>query len=75
MIELLNKEYSKYIISTILGIGLGALFRKSCKHDNCVIYKVPDLKNIHNKSFKYRDSCYKYELVPGSCNSTKKIIE
>lgn len=75
MIELLKKDYSKYIVSSILGIGLGALFRKSCKDDNCVIYKVPDLNNIHNKSFKYGDSCYKYELVPGSCNSTKKLIE
>lgn len=75
MIELLKKDYSKYIVSSILGIGLGALFRKSCKDDNCVIYKVPDLNNIHNKSFKYGDSCYKYELVPGSCNPTKKTIE
>ncbi len=75
MIHLLQKKYSKYIISLILGIGLGALFRKSCKENNCMIYKVPDLNNIHNRSFKYNNSCYKYELVPGKCNPTKKIIE
>jgi hypothetical protein len=75
MIHLLKKEYSKYIISIILGIGLGAIFRKSCKKDNCLVYQVPDLSKIHNKSFKYGKGCYKYELVPGKCNSTKKLIE
>ena len=75
MIHLLKMKYSKYIISIILGIGLGAIFRKSCKKDNCLIYKVPDLNKIHNKSFKYGDICYKYELVSGKCNSNKKLIE
>jgi hypothetical protein len=72
MIHLLEQKYGKYFISMILGFGLGTLFKKSCNNNNCFIYKVPDLSKINGKSFKYNNKCFKYDLVPGVCMSTKK---
>jgi hypothetical protein len=73
MIEILKHKYSKYVISIILGFGLGTLFKKTCDKDDCFIFKVPDLNNIHNQNFRYHDKCYKYTLVPGKCDPMKQL--
>ena len=71
MIHLLKHKYSKYIISIILGFGLGTLFRKTCERDDCFIFKVPELNKIHHQTFRYNNKCHKYTLIPGKCNPLK----
>ena len=74
MIKILNHKYGYILVSIILGFGLGTLFRKTCERDDCYIYKAPDLNKIHNNSFKYNNSCFKYTLVPSTCNNAKKLF-
>ena len=73
MIKLIhNNKYGYIIISIILGFGLGTLFRKSCEGNDCYVYKAPELNKIHNQTFKYNNKCYKYTLLPSTCNKIKK---
>ena len=67
----MKHKHGSTVISIILGLGMGALFRKTCKNNDCLVFKVPELNTIHNASYKYNDTCYKYELIPGKCNSGK----
>ncbi len=75
--NLLKSDGGKYIISAILGLGLASLFRKVCDDNyyNCVVYHGSDYdEEIKDKTFKYNDKCYKYEIQPVSCNKNKKIV-
>lgn len=73
--RLLYNQYSKYIMSIILGIGFSCLFRKVCKDRNCLIFKAPDFKLIKNKIFKHNNKCYKFNPSSCSCSKNKKIID
>lgn len=73
--RLLYNQYSKYIISIILGIGFSSLFRKVCKDRNCLIFKAPKFDLIKNKIFKHNNKCYKFNTTATSCSNSKKIID
>jgi hypothetical protein len=73
--RLLYNEYSKYIISVILGLGLATLFRKVCNDRNCLIFKAPNINSIKNKIFKHNNKCYKFNYNSCSCNKNKKIVD
>lgn len=55
------------IISVLLGLGLAALFRHSCKSNSCVVIKGPDKQDVTDYYYKLDDVCYKYEEVPSKC--------
>lgn len=54
------------LVSILLGLGLAAMFRRSCSGSSCVVVKSPDLKAIEGNVYKVNNDCYKYspEIVP-----------
>jgi len=72
--RLLYGDAGKIFISIILGLGLATLFRKVCNDRNCIIFKAPDIKKIHNQIFKFQGKCYKFTEEIEKCNNNKKIV-
>jgi hypothetical protein len=72
--RLLTTQYGIIMISIILGIGLAALFRKACNDKNCIQFNGPVIDEIDGKTYKFNEKCYQYELKPGKCDNTKKVI-
>ena len=51
--KLLYSKTGNIIISILLGLGLASLFRFSCKNNNCIIFKAPNInKNIPKSGCK-----------------------
>ena len=73
--KLLYTETGKIIISILFGLGLASIFRFSCKNNNCIIFKAPNINKIRNKIFKFDNKCYKFRENAGSCNNNKKTLE
>tara|TARA_Y100000816_G_scaffold203407_1_gene149790 strand:+ start:9919 stop:10152 length:234 start_codon:yes stop_codon:yes gene_type:complete len=73
--RLLNTERGRLFISILLGLGLASLFRKACKKQECIIFRHPDINQVHGKIFKSRNKCYKYTVEQDNCNLGKKILE
>lgn len=73
--RLLDTPFGVTIISIVLGLGLATLFRKVCKDKNCIIFNGPVITDIHDKTFKIEDKCYKYKMEPAKCDVNKKIID
>jgi hypothetical protein len=64
------------MISVILGLGLAAMFRKSCTGNNCVVVKSPDMKDIENSVYRVNDNCFKYTPQIVACDKpAHKAIE
>jgi len=64
----------KIFISIILGLGLATLFRKVCKDRDCIVFRAPDIKKIHNQIFKFEGKCYKFSEEIERCDNKKKIV-
>jgi hypothetical protein len=73
--KILNSETGRFVISALLGLGLASLFHKACKDKNCIIFNGPVINEIDGKIYKYGEKCYKYNMKPNKCDSTKQIIE
>lgn len=72
--KFVHSKTGKIMMSLILGLGLASLFRKVCKHRECVAFHAPPLEKIINQTFRDGDKCYKFTPVATKCNSNKKII-
>lgn len=73
--RLLHTENGKTFMSILLGLGLAALFRASCKDNSCIVFRHPDVKNISNKTYKSGNKCYNYSLEQEKCNLAKTILD
>jgi len=72
--RLLNTQLGQMFISIFLGIGLATLFRKVCKDKDCINFNGPVISEIEDKTYKYNDKCYKYDITPTICNEDKRIL-
>ena len=72
--RLIYGDVGKIVISVLLGLGLATLFRKVCKDRDCIIFRAPDIKKIHNQIFKFEGKCYKFSEEIERCDSKKKIV-
>jgi hypothetical protein len=73
--RLLNTPIGIAFISILLGIGLATLFRKVCNDKNCIVFNGPVLNTVTDKTYKFGEKCYKYDIEPAKCDSTKRIID
>lgn len=74
ILNLMKTKKGKAIISIILGIGVASMFRNVCKNKDCLIFKMPPLKNIKDNIYKYDNKCYKYIEQNIPCGSLKRQI-
>jgi hypothetical protein len=73
--KFINSNVGRKLFSILLGLGLSAVFRLSCKGKNCVIQSSPDIeKDILNKVYEYDGKCYKYIPTNVPCDPSKKIL-
>lgn len=63
-----NTKPQKIFISIILGFGIATLFRKVCEGRNCIIFEGPDVDEVEQNVYKYKEKCYKYKAKDSSCN-------
>lgn len=72
--RLLYSEFGKYMISTILGLGIATLFRKVCKDRSCLVFHAPPIDKIRGQIFKFNNKCYNFKESATTCDYTKKQI-
>ncbi len=72
--RLLYNQYSPFIISIILGVGLSCLFQKVCNDRNCLVFKAPPFEKIKDKIYQYNYKCYKFNSNAMKCDPNKQII-
>jgi hypothetical protein len=51
----------------VLGLGLAAVFRGTCKGDRCIVVRAPDPKDVEGKTFQYDGKCYQFQATTVSC--------
>lgn len=74
--KFINSDIGKILASAILGFGLASLFRKTCEHKNCMVFKAPkDLKEIQENIYNYNKECYKFTPSSMKCDKNKKILD
>lgn len=66
-LQKIHTPSGKVIISIILGFGLAAAFRASCKGKNCVIKYAAPYSEVENKVLQHDNDCYEYILKPTKC--------
>ncbi len=72
--RLLNSKTGQMLISIILGLGLATLFRKACTDGSCLQFNGPVISEVDGKTYQFGEYCYKYELFPVQCDSTRKTV-
>jgi len=73
--RLLASGFGRNLISILLGLGLATLFRKACKDRSCLSFNGPVISEIDGKTYQFGEYCYKYDLIPAKCDSTKRTVE
>lgn len=73
--SVLNSFQGKCIMSIILGLGLSALFRKACQKRSCLKFTMGKKEDIIDKTFKFNESCYQFDLRSVKCDTNKTEIK
>lgn len=60
--------------SFLLGLGLMALLRPSCKGDECIVLKAPPAHEVKDATYQIGKKCYKFNTYVVDCPS-KGVIE
>lgn len=71
--KILKDKTGRIILSILWGLGLAALFAKTCNSRNCIIYTASNPITIGESIYKYNDKCYKY--TPSTTQCTTDAIE
>jgi hypothetical protein len=66
--KLINSKEGSVIISVILGLGLAACFRASCKKGNCIVIKGPKTGDIQKHIYRIDNECFKYTPYVVNCD-------
>ena len=57
---LFKSQTGKNVVAIILGLGLAAMFRKTCVGEQCVVVRAPDTHKVAGQTFKYKEGCYEF---------------
>ena len=69
--HIFESKIGAIVISSILGLGLAAVFRQVCKGNECIVVKSPNLDDINKYYYKIDSDCFKYSPYVTTCD--KKI--
>lgn len=62
----------KNLISVVLGLLIVLLFCYAANNKKCIIIKGFSKKEIDNKTFRFKDRCFRYNQVKTKCNINKE---
>jgi hypothetical protein len=65
--DIMKDDVGIKVISVILGLGLAAIFRKTCVGNGCVVVKSPGKRELDDYIYKLQDDCYKYTPYAVKC--------
>ena len=51
--KLINSENGRILLSIILGLGLSAIFKKSCDSRSCLVFESPPLEELRENVYEY----------------------
>lgn len=74
MFGFLKSPTFNYVFSFILGLGLMAVLKPTCKGDECRILKAPPLEDVKKTTYQLGAACYQFHTEPIACPS-KGVIE
>ena len=57
--KLINSENGRILLSIILGLGLSAIFKKTCDSRSCLVFESPPLEELRENVYGYNNKCYK----------------
>ena len=72
--RLIYSNFGRIVISILLGLGLATLFRKNCNDEECISFQAPSLEDIENKTYKYGNRCFKYNMNSIPCDKKKTMV-
>lgn len=75
LLEIVQSQFGKYVISIMLGLGLATLLRRSCKDKKCMVFVPPDVSSLKEDIYEYNSKCYKYEPSSVACDTGKIAIQ
>jgi len=70
----IHTKFGKYLVSTILGIGLASIFRKGCHNEECLVFSAPHHQDITDNIYRHNSKCYRFDSSSVSCNTKKRQI-
>lgn len=67
--RILRQPASRVILSILWGLGLAALFRRTCRGNRCIVIEGPSLNEVRNTLYQYEgeDDCYRFEAYEVEC--------
>jgi hypothetical protein len=65
--KFLSSKEGSVVISIVLGLGLAAAFRHTCKKGNCIVIKGPKMTDVQDNYYRVDDACYKYTPYVVEC--------
>ena len=71
---ILKDDYGSMIVSALIGLGIAALFKKSCDGQMCKQYIAPKVNDIINNIWGFNGECYVYEPKDVSCSANSENI-
>lgn len=74
LLQLVQSQFGKYVISVMLGLGLATLLRRSCKDKKCMMFSPPKMDTLQDDIYEYNGGCYKYTASSVACNKDKVLV-
>lgn len=75
LLNLVQTQFGKYVMSIILGLGLASIFRRSCTNKKCLVFVPPDMATLKDDIYEYDGRCYKYRSKAVKCDKSKTMIQ
>lgn len=74
--QFIQSYQGKIIISFIIGVGIGALFKKMCKDGSCIEYIAPlSSENVVSNIYTHDGKCYRFIANTVSCKGKTDIVD
>ena len=68
IINFMQTQKGKIVVSIVLALGLASILRLSFKNANMIIINGPPVEQTDGKIFSFDNKCYSYKTVMTSCN-------
>lgn len=65
--DALESPVGAAIVSALLGLGLAAVFRRTCTGPECVVVRAPDLGDLGRHTYRIGQTCYRYTPEAAPC--------
>tara|TARA_Y100000816_G_C25862057_1_gene450089 strand:+ start:285 stop:527 length:243 start_codon:yes stop_codon:yes gene_type:complete len=72
--KLIGSDIGRILLSIILGLGLSAIFKKTCDNRSCLVFESPPLDELREKTYEYNKKCYQFAERQVKCDKKKQKV-